>query len=98
MASSHNTTNSTAAEVMLLATDSMGPMLNGLDWFWVSLSASFLALRLYCKRANNDRLWWDDYLLIFSWVSRTRRQVDMSKPKSSPNIYTSIRLPYSSTV
>jgi hypothetical protein len=28
----------------------------------------FLALRVYCKLTRHRLLWWDDYILIASWV------------------------------
>jgi hypothetical protein len=33
------------------------------------LAAVFLGLRLYCKRIRQNKLWWDDYILIAAFVS-----------------------------
>lgn len=33
-----------------------------------ALSGLFLALRIYCKLSRRRSLWWDDYVLIISWV------------------------------
>jgi hypothetical protein len=45
-----------------------GPVLAGVTWFLVVLSGLFLTLRLYAKLSRQQRLWWDDYILITSWV------------------------------
>lgn len=41
-----------------------------------ALSTVFLALRLYCKLARHRRLWWDDHVLIISWVRCDGRNDD----------------------
>lgn len=33
----------------------------------------FLGLRLYCKYTRRTRLWYDDYMLILSWVSSSNK-------------------------
>lgn len=38
-------------------------------WLLIALSGLFLALRVYCKFLRHRGLWWDDNLLIASWVS-----------------------------
>jgi len=45
-------------------------MLLGVGWMFVTVSAIIMALRIYCKLIGSRRLWWDDYVLIASWVSR----------------------------
>ncbi|RDW73466.1 hypothetical protein BP6252_07373 [Coleophoma cylindrospora] len=56
----------------------MGPVPTG-DWgvattviasIWAMLivTTMFLVLRLYCRAIRTRTLWWDDYLLIASWV------------------------------
>ena len=47
-----------------------GPQLNLVFWLLTSLSLIFLGLRLYCKIYRGRNLWWDDHLLIASWVRR----------------------------
>ncbi|KAK3342086.1 putative integral membrane protein [Lasiosphaeria hispida] len=49
--------------------DDLGPELNAVFWLLTVLSLGFLSLRIYCKLARGRRLWWDDYLLIASWVA-----------------------------
>ncbi|KAL2194023.1 hypothetical protein P885DRAFT_43908 [Corynascus similis CBS 632.67] len=48
-----------------------GPQINFTIWLLTALSSAFLALRVYCKFKRHRGLWWDDYLLIGSWVSST---------------------------
>lgn len=50
--------------------DDLGTRLNTVFWILTSLSFVFLALRLYCKFRRGRRLWWDDHLLIASWVRK----------------------------
>ena len=45
-----------------------GPRLNVVIWFLTGLAAVFLSLRLYCKRLRQNKLWWDDYILITAFV------------------------------
>lgn len=47
--------------------------LNTTIWVLIGLSALFLAARLYCKFQRHRGLWWDDYVLIGSWVCATRQ-------------------------
>ena len=49
--------------------DDLGPQLNAVFWTLTSLSFLFMALRLYCKYLRGRYLWWDDYVLIASWVA-----------------------------
>lgn len=37
-------------------------------WFLTALAALFLGLRIYCKKYRGRGLWWDDYVLVISWV------------------------------
>ena len=46
-----------------------GPQVNFTIWLLTALSAAFLALRVYCKFLRHRGLWWDDHILIASWVS-----------------------------
>ncbi|KAK4148684.1 hypothetical protein C8A00DRAFT_47524 [Chaetomidium leptoderma] len=46
-----------------------GPQINFTLWLLTALSSAFLALRVYCKFLRHRGLWWDDYLLIGSWLA-----------------------------
>ncbi|KAK0625472.1 hypothetical protein B0T17DRAFT_508459 [Bombardia bombarda] len=46
-----------------------GPQINFTIWLLTALSAAFLALRVYCKFLRHRGLWWDDHVLIGSWLS-----------------------------
>ncbi|KAK0665303.1 hypothetical protein QBC41DRAFT_258551 [Cercophora samala] len=46
-----------------------GHQINFTIWFLTALSAAFLALRVYSKFLRHRGLWWDDHVLIASWVS-----------------------------
>jgi hypothetical protein len=45
-----------------------GPLLVAVSWVLVFASGVFLSLRIYCKFKRKRNLWWDDYILIFSWL------------------------------
>lgn len=38
-------------------------------WTLFLAATAFLGLRLWCKIDRKHGLWWDDYILIASWVS-----------------------------
>ncbi|KAI0526008.1 hypothetical protein F5B22DRAFT_588742 [Xylaria bambusicola] len=46
-----------------------GVVLNAANWSLTALAAVFLSLRLYCKLSRSRGLWWDDYILIGSFVT-----------------------------
>jgi len=48
--------------------DDQGPRLNIVIWLLQSLATLFLALRIYCKWSQRRGLWWDDYILVATWV------------------------------
>jgi hypothetical protein len=48
-----------------------GPQLNALVWLLTSVSGLFLFTRLYLKNCQNRGLWWDDWILLASWVALT---------------------------
>lgn len=58
--------------------DNVGPQFNTAIWIMTGFAAVFLCLRLYCKRIRRNALWWDDYVLIASFV----RPSLMSRPRS----------------
>jgi len=37
-------------------------------WVMVSISGTFLGLRLYCRASHVRAIWWDDYVLITGWI------------------------------
>lgn len=48
--------------------DDFGPPLNYGVWLMTTLAACFLGLRIYCKRLRNRGLWWDDHILVLSFI------------------------------
>lgn len=79
MADNANTTDAAAAgpfvytpeQLAALPHDNQAPRLIITIWFLIALATSFLAMRLYCKLSRHSGLWWDDYILIGSWVCIT---------------------------
>ncbi|KAK3385617.1 hypothetical protein B0H63DRAFT_501452 [Podospora didyma] len=45
------------------------PAIQIAGWLLVSISGLFLALRIYCKYLKHRGLWWDDYVLVGSWLA-----------------------------
>jgi hypothetical protein len=45
------------------------PSLLAAAWTLLGLASIALGLRVYCKWSSGRRLWWDDGVLIASWVS-----------------------------
>lgn len=48
-----------------------GPLIVGVTWWLTFFSGGFLGLRIYAKVTRRQGLWWDDWILIASWVSNT---------------------------
>ncbi|KAK6084336.1 integral membrane protein [Seiridium cupressi] len=48
--------------------DNFGPKVNVCVWGLSSMAAAWLILRVYYKFLRQKRLWWDDYILIASWL------------------------------
>ena len=46
-----------------------GPQTAASVWVLLALATIFLALRIYSKFRKSRGLWWDDWILIASWVS-----------------------------
>lgn len=44
-------------------------------WSLTAASCLFLTLRIYCKSYKHKDLWWDDWILILSWVRAARCHV-----------------------
>ncbi|KAK0744591.1 hypothetical protein B0T21DRAFT_304227 [Apiosordaria backusii] len=45
-----------------------GPTVSRTIWAFLGFATLFLALRIYCKKWRSRGLWWDDYVLILSWL------------------------------
>lgn len=52
----------------VLPHDTMGPTVLVVTWVMTAIASIFLALRLYCKISINRRIWWDDGILLASYV------------------------------
>jgi len=52
--------------------DNYGAQFNVAIWILTGAAALFIALRMYCKFVRNKKMWWDDYILIASFVSVIR--------------------------
>ncbi|KAK4445194.1 hypothetical protein QBC34DRAFT_307414 [Podospora aff. communis PSN243] len=48
--------------------DNMGPTVLIVTWVMTAIASIFLALRLYCKISINRRIWWDDSILLASYI------------------------------
>lgn len=46
-------------------------------WLLFAGATVFLALRLYFKTTRRHQLWWDDYILLVSWVSNESSLVNV---------------------
>ncbi len=57
-------------DTALLPHDSSGSEANAVAWSLLVFAGGFLGLRIYCKLIGHRGLWWDDWLLIASWVRR----------------------------
>ncbi|KEZ38718.1 hypothetical protein SAPIO_CDS10744 [Scedosporium apiospermum] len=38
-------------------------------WILIGLASVFFTLRIYCKKSRGRNLWWDDYMLLISWLA-----------------------------
>ncbi|OHE99031.1 hypothetical protein CORC01_05721 [Colletotrichum orchidophilum] len=52
----------------MAAIESNGPVLAGVSWFLCFFCGAFLALRIYAKLSRGQKLWWDDFIFLFSWA------------------------------
>lgn len=52
-----------------IAYDSLGGQINIAVWCLAAASLVFVVGRLLCKLWRGTRLWWDDWVLMTSWVS-----------------------------
>jgi hypothetical protein len=74
-----NGTSTSPETLQRLNSRNYGPQINFTIWLLTALSAIFLALRVYCKFLRHRGLWWDDHILIASWV-RTLQAYDSRSP------------------
>ena len=51
------------------ASENRGPRLLATTWTLTAFAAIFLGLRIASKLWRRNALWWDDYVLVVSWVS-----------------------------
>ncbi|KAI1267969.1 hypothetical protein F5Y18DRAFT_275663 [Xylariaceae sp. FL1019] len=51
-----------------LPQDDFGPQIETCTWALATLALFWLGLRVYCKTRKHRGLWWDDYVLIASWI------------------------------
>lgn len=58
----------TPEELARLPHDDYRMQLNFTVWLLCALAAGFMGLRIYCKFSRHRGLWWDDYVLLLSWV------------------------------
>lgn len=49
-------------------TNPRGARVTAVCWSLAAAAAILLFLRIYCKMWRGRGLWWDDHLLIVSWV------------------------------
>ncbi|CAN8097803.1 unnamed protein product [Discula destructiva] len=47
----------------------LGPMVMAVCWTMTGVAAIFLGLRLYVKLTAHRKLYWDDFLLVASWLA-----------------------------
>jgi hypothetical protein len=73
----------TPEQLAALPHNNSGPKLNAVIWTLTLLAGLFLSLRMYCKFSRHTRLWWDDYILIASYVRR--RLPFISERANNPN-------------
>ena len=55
--------------IVIMGVPDNGPLIVGVTWFVTLFCGAFLGLRIYAKLSRRQGLWWDDYILILSWVS-----------------------------
>ncbi|KAK4157290.1 hypothetical protein C8A00DRAFT_40266 [Chaetomidium leptoderma] len=58
----------TPKELAALPHDNAAPKMIASIWSLVAVATAFLILRIYCRLLKRQSLWWDDAILIASWV------------------------------
>jgi hypothetical protein len=61
----------TPEQLAALPHDNAAPKLLASIWSLFVVATIFLSLRVYCRILKRRSLWWDDYILIGAWVSRS---------------------------
>ncbi|EDU40764.1 hypothetical protein PtrSN002B_002834 [Pyrenophora tritici-repentis] len=51
-----------------MAVPDNGPVIVGVTWWLTIACGGFLGTRIYAKLSRKQGLWWDDHILIVSWV------------------------------
>jgi hypothetical protein len=54
---------------LIMGVPDNGPVIAATTWSLTLLCGTFLGLRIYAKVSRKQSLWWDDHILIISWVS-----------------------------
>jgi len=66
--------NADYGDPSLLPHNTAGPQANAVAWSLLAISAAFLAFRVFCKHVGQrGGLWWDDWILVASWVCTESR-------------------------
>jgi hypothetical protein len=55
--------------------EDLGSVVDIANWLLVGVSGLFMGLRLYCKTIQHRGIWWDDHILIASWVRSILHQI-----------------------
>lgn len=71
-----------------------GPLILGVSWSLVGVSALFLLLRLYVKCTRHRGLWWDDHVLAASWVSKSRLVSREDMQEEGKQVADNISMPF----
>lgn len=58
----------TPEELAALPHDNSAPRLLASIWALAGIATVFLCLRIFCRLLKRRVLWWDDAILIASWV------------------------------
>lgn len=71
----------------------IGPSTAAAIWALVGAASLFLFLRIYCKIWKSRGIWWDDLVLIVSWVCSLLRLIPSSLAISHPFLLLSFTYP-----
>ena len=55
-------------ELAVLPHDNSAPQILASIWSLAGVATVFLCLRIFCRMLKRRTLWWDDAILIASWV------------------------------
>ena len=48
--------------------ESLAPKILATLWSLVAVSAVFISLKIFARVRRRVQLWWDDYVMLLSWV------------------------------